>query len=263
VTDPRARAREKFAGPPQWSGFDLLARCATDPPLAIATLLGAVAVDVAAPRICELGFGSGWLLDQIARAQPRAALVGLDQSASYVGHARDTLPRVRVVRGDMEALPFAPASFDVIVTCWTLYFMRDIDAALSGMKRCLRPGGRLVAATVAPDHMLEHEEMCTEAVRAASHAREPDVGARFDLESGAALMHRQFASVELREWTGVLTLPDIESAMQVWRAYTPDGLPADVDARARDEYGRIASEYLRRKGVIRVRRHDGAFVARL
>lgn len=176
-------------------------------------------------RICELGFGSGWLLDEISQTFPDARLFGLDQSASYVRHAGQTFPAARILRGDVEALPFAARSLDVIVTCWTLYFMRDIDAALEGIKRCLRPGGRLVAATVAPDHMHEYEAMVTQAVRSAlSRDRDEDLGARFDTHSGDAYMRRHFPQVELREWRGVLTLPDIETALELWNAYEPDGL---------------------------------------
>ena len=43
--------------------------------------------------------------------------------------------------------------------------------------------------------------------------------------------------------------------------YTPDGLATDIRPLARVEYERLAVERLRRSGVIRVRRHDGAFVA--
>jgi SAM-dependent methyltransferase len=264
VMDPRAMAQRKFETPPPWTGLDLLARCATDPPMAISTLVDAARPDrVGEHRICELGFGEGWLLEELLRAMPDAHLCGLDQSQSYVRRLREKLgDRVRVVRGDMEAPPFADRSFDVMLTCWTLYLMRDIDAALDSMKRCLRPGGRFVAATVAPDHMRDYEDLVDEAVRRAlGHEREPDVGTRFDLETGDAYMRRHFARVELREWQGVLTLPDTDTALQLWTAYRPDGLDSDQEAAALIEYRRLTQELLRRYGEIAVRRHDGAFVA--
>jgi SAM-dependent methyltransferase len=264
MTDPRTAAREKFAGPSAWSGFNLLARCATDPPLAIATLLDAVrpARPDARSRICELGFGEGWLLEEMARAYPDAQLCGLDQAVSRVDLAREALgDAVQLMHGDMEALPFADGAFDVIVTCWTLYFMADIDAALAGMKRCLRPGGRLVAATVAPDHMLEHEEMLSQALRAGlGRDPAPDVSLRFDTNSGAPFMDRAFAAVELRRWRGELTLPDIGTALQLFDAYPPDRLTDEENVLVRDAYRGIAEARLRH-GPIRVRRHDGAFVA--
>ena len=42
MSDPRDVVVRKFTGASEWPGFDLLERCATDPPLAIATLLNAV-----------------------------------------------------------------------------------------------------------------------------------------------------------------------------------------------------------------------------
>jgi SAM-dependent methyltransferase len=262
IDGPRAAARQKFAGSSAWPGFDLLRRRATDPPLAIATLLDAVRPSTAGARICELGFGEGWLLDEVSRAYPEARLFGLDQAVTRIDLARETLgDTVQLMHGDMEALPFATGAFDVIVTCWTLYFMADIDAALAGMKRCLRTGGRLVAATVAPDHMLEHEEMMAGAVYAAlGRERAPDVAARFDTQSGESYMRRAFADVELREWKGELVLPDVETAMQLFAAYGPDGVGDDEATSVRDEYRRLAESRLTH-GQIRVRRHDGAFIA--
>jgi SAM-dependent methyltransferase len=261
--DPREAARRKFAGPRQWSGFDLLARCATDPPLAIATLLDAVRPPRAGAKLCELGFGEGWLLHEIAGVYPEARLYGLDQSASRVAIARASLgDRAQIVRGDMEALPFADGAFDVIVTCWTLYFMADIDAALAGMKRCIRRGGRFVAATVAPDHMIEHEEMLRGAMGAAlGREPEPDIGWRFDLDTGAKHVAQVFDNVDLPvEWSGELLVPDVETALQLFAAYPPDGLTQAELPRVRDAYRGIAEARLR-EGPIRVRRHDGAFIA--
>ena len=74
--------------------------------------------------------------------------------------------RVAIIQGEMERLPFADDSFDAVVTCWTLYFMTDIDATLEEIKRTLRPGGRLVAATVAPDQQIELDRLHQAAVEA-------------------------------------------------------------------------------------------------
>ena len=63
--------------------------------------------------------------------------------------------------------------------------MRDIGGALEEIKRCLQPGGRLVAATDAPGHMAEYDRLAAKALRSAL-GREPeaDVTGRFDLDSG-------------------------------------------------------------------------------
>ena len=182
MEDPRDHALRKFdAGgePPLWTALDVIVRYATDPPVAVATLLDAVRpAAVPGARVCELGFGPGWFLEEMLGAFPEVQLYGLDLSHSAVEGARRQFGgRVEVMLGDMERLPFADGAFDAITTNWTLYFMRDIDAALVEMRRCIKPGGLFVTATVAPDHMLEFDEMVAEAVRRAlGRARDPDIG---------------------------------------------------------------------------------------
>src|SRR5262245_46248220 len=166
--------------------------------------------------------------------------------------------------GDMERLPFADGAFDAITTNWTLYFMRDIDAALAEVRRCIKPGGLFVAATVAPDHMLEFDQMAAEAVRRAlGREREHDIGVRFDTESGAAYMQRTFGDVELREYSGEMVLPDVEKAMVLWPGYGPQLNDPDEDAAARAEFERMVARVIGREGSWRIRRHDGVYVAKI
>jgi SAM-dependent methyltransferase len=269
--DPREAARRKFDSPAAvdpGAPLDVIARCATDPPLAIATLIEALRPAAGHPgaRVCELGFGSGWLLDELLSAFPSARIHGLDMSRQFTADARDRCGgAVSVVRGDMEALPFRDGALDAVVTCWTLYFMRDIDAALEGMRRCLRSGGIFVAATVAPDHMLEFYVLADEAERIAGIEHVPDIGERFDTESGMAPMRRAFGQasgdVELREWRGELVLPDVETAMVLWPGYGPQ-LSGDDAVRATAAFEALVREKIARDGPWRIRRHDGAFVAR-
>jgi SAM-dependent methyltransferase len=263
--DPRALAQQQFGTAEGHAEIlDVIERFATDPPIVIAGLLDAIRPAAAlSARICELGFGTGWLLGEIVAAFPDAQAHGLDLSPAMAGLAHDAANgRARVVLGDMERLPYWDAAFDAIITCWTLYFMRDIDAALSEANRCLKPGGVFVAATVAADNMLEYEEMAAAAVRRAL-GREPgvDVSARFNLDSGAALVCRHFPDAELREWHGEMAIPDIESMMQLWSRYGPFELPPDENAAAAEAFRALAAEHLERDGIVRIRRHSGAFVA--
>ena len=49
------------------------------------------------------------------------------------------------VVGDMLALPFPPASFDLVTTGYGLRNVPDLAAAIDEIARVLRPGGRLLA----------------------------------------------------------------------------------------------------------------------
>jgi SAM-dependent methyltransferase len=264
MPDPRTDAVKKFVEQEPPGGLDVIVRYATDPPLAVQTLITAIREGLPdGGRVVELGFGSGWLLEELLDRLPRARLHALDMAPAFIADAASRFgTRVRLVRGDIERLPFAPASFDVITTNWTLYFMRDLAQALAGMRRCLRPGGRLVAATVAPDHMHEFETLVADCVRAVTgHEPEPDVGVRFNTERGVAPMRNAFDRVELREWGGELRLPDVPSAQALLSGWGPQQLAADERAALRDAFAERVATIIARDGEWRITRHDGAFVA--
>jgi SAM-dependent methyltransferase len=214
-------------------------------------------------RICELGFGTGWLLGRIAGAHPGATLFGLDMSPGMTSRARGSFgEELGLVMGDIEHLPFGEACFDAVVTCWTLYFLRDIEAGLTKIKRSLRRGGRLVVAASAPDHMREYYGLSYEAERAVlGRGRSgPDIGARFDLESGASCMRRHFARVDLHEWHGWMVVADAAPILRIWDAWRPPALAGEEGDRVRAEFLRLADARLARDGEIRISHHGGALV---
>jgi SAM-dependent methyltransferase len=169
---------------------------------------------------------------------------------------------VSVVTGDIERLPFRDDAFDVVITCWTLYFMRDIDGALREIKGCLKRGGRLVAVTNAPDHMAEYEHLAAKALRSAvGREPDPDIAAPFDLETGSPYMRRHFGHAKVLEWRGWMVLPEIEPLLFLWDSWRPDSLTQREAGPARAEFERLGREWLKREGEIRMSRHGGAFVA--
>jgi ubiquinone/menaquinone biosynthesis C-methylase UbiE len=268
TADPKLAAQERFANE-DWGdqGLSLVERCATDPPLVVAGLVKAVRESAhAGSRVIELGFGAGWLLDELKRALPDVDLYGLDMSAGFAGRAhREHGERVRVLMGDMEGLPFQDASFDVVATCWTLYFMRDVDTALAEIKRCLRPGGRLIAATNAPDHEIEVGDLVREAILAALGRDEPDhdISYRFDLETGDAVVRRHFLKVEVRRWPGEMVLSDARDVESLWQKWEPAMMAKEEQLAVRTEFLRLARARLERDGELRIRRRNGAFICDL
>lgn len=83
---------------------------------------------------------------------------GVDLSEPLL-HAAGQRPglRGRIVRGDLRALPFAPASFDAAVNLFTSfgYFLDEAEnrLALAQMARVLRPGGRLLVDVMHAAHL--------------------------------------------------------------------------------------------------------------
>ena len=90
------------------------------------------------------------------------SLSGVDPSEELLERARielkDTGRSANFQSGIAEALPFASASFDTVVTTFTLCSVQNVADALAETKRVLRPGGRLlfVEHGQAPDPSAEN-----------------------------------------------------------------------------------------------------------
>jgi len=91
----------------------------------------------------EVGCGTGALTATVqANCAPRSILA-TDSSAQFVAHARETLtdPHVRFEAADATSLPVDDVTFDIATSALVLNFIPDKIAALTEMRRVLRPGG--------------------------------------------------------------------------------------------------------------------------
>ena len=96
--------------------------------------------------VIEVGVGSGVNLPLFGPAVTR--VVGLDPSPQLLRLASrrsaDAVVPVSLLRGTAEHVPFADGVFDAIVMTWTLCSIPNPIAALTEMRRVLKPGGRLL-----------------------------------------------------------------------------------------------------------------------
>lgn len=106
----------------------------------------------------EIGAGSGRLLMRVGLERP-FRLVALDyavyamravrENAKRAGELRGAGPLpTRAVLGDARTLPFADASFDVVLSGGLLEHFRDPAPVLAEMARILRPGALFYADIV-------------------------------------------------------------------------------------------------------------------
>jgi len=92
--------------------------------------------------------------------------VGLDFSPAMLAEVRRRLPEVELREGDAEALPFADASFDAVVSSFGIHHVERPRRALAEARRVLRPGGRLAFTLWAPPDENPAWRLLVEAVRA-------------------------------------------------------------------------------------------------
>jgi ubiquinone/menaquinone biosynthesis C-methylase UbiE len=99
--------------------------------------------------ILEVGSGPGPGLGYLVTRARR--VVGGDCSEKLTRLARAHYgARVPILRLDGQALPFADASFDVVLLFEALYYLPDQSHLVDEARRVLRPQGRLVIVSVNP-----------------------------------------------------------------------------------------------------------------
>ncbi len=91
-------------------------------------------------RVLDLGCGDGALTERLAATGCR--VVGVDSSPEQVAAARARGLDARVM--DAARLDFE-SEFDAVFSNASLHWVKDADAVIAGVRRALKPGGRLVA----------------------------------------------------------------------------------------------------------------------
>ena len=108
-------------------------------------------------RVLEVGCGRGVALPVLARLLAPRELVGLDVDPALLAVAERRVSgagvAARLVPGDLLALPFPDASFDLVVDFGTCYHVTDPARALAEVARVLAPGGRFVHETPVAQHL--------------------------------------------------------------------------------------------------------------
>jgi ubiquinone/menaquinone biosynthesis C-methylase UbiE len=100
-------------------------------------------------RVLEVACGSGQGLGYVAAVASR--VVGGDITNALLRQARDHYRgSIPLVRFDAHALPFAPASFDIVELHEAIYYMADARAVLTEIRRVLRSGGLLIVSSINP-----------------------------------------------------------------------------------------------------------------
>jgi malonyl-CoA O-methyltransferase len=108
--------------------------------------------------VLDLGCGTGLALDGLARRYRRAHLLALDFAVNMLAKARrrgSWRSRPRAICADIEALPLADDSVDLIFSNAAVQWANDLDALFAELQRVLRPGGLLMFTTFGPDTLME------------------------------------------------------------------------------------------------------------
>ncbi len=107
----------------------------------------ALLVPLAQGRVLEVGIGTGLNMPYYDKIRV-THIVGLDPALQLHPLARERIAQaglnVELVGLSAEKIPLSDASFDTVLSTYTLCSIPDPLAALKEMRRVLKPGGRLL-----------------------------------------------------------------------------------------------------------------------
>ena len=166
--------------------------------------------------LLDVGCGPASITADLAERVAPGRVVALDAAAGALEAARATLrerglsEQVEVTCGDVMALPFEDASFDVVHAHQVLQHLADPVGALAEMRRVTRPGGIVAvrdavysAMTWFPEPAGMEQWRSVYMATARANGGEPDAGSR------------------LLSWARAAGFTDVTASASTWCYATP------------------------------------------
>lgn len=98
--------------------------------------------------VLDAGCGPGYLVEQLVRRGLRVSAMdaaeGMLRQARARAEAASPAHPVEFKQGDIEALPYPDASFELVTSTGVIEYLRDDTRVLVEFRRVLRPGGHLI-----------------------------------------------------------------------------------------------------------------------
>ena len=171
--------------------------------------------------VLDLGCGAGHVT--FAAATAGASVVAYDVSQPMLDVVeqearRRELGRVQTRRGPAEQLPFADATFDLVVTRFSAHHWSDVPAAMREVRRVLKSGGKLVVIDVvaAADPLYDTVLQTVEILRDFSHVRDYGIKEWRDMlnQSGfcVATIDQWKLTMEFNVWIARMRTDELRTA---------------------------------------------------
>jgi SAM-dependent methyltransferase len=181
-------------------------------------------------RVLDVAAGAGGqTLAAARRTGPTGSVVATDISPTILTYAAKVaaeagLTNITTVEADGEALDSLPAeSFDAVISRVGLIYFPDRERALAGMRRALRPGGRMAAVVYSTPERNEFFSIPVSIIRTAAQLPPPDPGQPGPFSLGgpgvleAALTRAGFSDVSVDAVPAPLRLPSAAECVRFER----------------------------------------------
>ena len=172
-------------------------------------------------RILDAGSGTGNAWRGLAARYPGSQIIALDLAPGMLRQARAAIPwHQRMLRrapaalcGDLECLPLAQGSVNLVWSNLALQWVNALPRAFSEIHRVLAPGGLFMFTTFGPD-TLKELRMAQAGIDDHAH-----VSSFIDMHDiGDMLVHAGFADPVIDMETFTLTYSDVKALMRDLKA---------------------------------------------
>lgn len=211
-------------------------------------------------RILELGCGPGRLWVENLDRIPEGWNVTLsDLSEGMLAEAGQNLDSRReqftfeIV--DAQAIPYADGSFDAVIANHMLYHVPDRARAYAEVRRVLKAGGRVYAATNGRDHLRELYELVN---RFGGPSAMWKHRSDFKLENGQSELLEWFPNVRLHSQENALVVTEAGPLV----AYVLSTMAVDtLTGEKLDQFAEYVEREVETRGAIRITKDSGMFEA--
>jgi ubiquinone/menaquinone biosynthesis C-methylase UbiE len=206
--------------------------------------------------VLELGCGTGdmWTgKEEIISRCSRFILS--DFSEGMLDKARETLHNqsgIEYCQIDIQDIPFADQTFDVVIANMMLYHVPDLQKGLREVRRVLKTGGTFYCATYGEHGMMEY--ICS---LFADYQVQNSVNDHFTLQNGEKKLKSVFSDVRRFLYEDSLEVTDVDDMVDYICSLT--GM-TDLRKFPRDEVKSVLEKNLR-NGVLHIPKEYGMFIA--
>ncbi|WP_067515451.1 malonyl-ACP O-methyltransferase BioC [Endozoicomonas ascidiicola] len=166
-------------------------------------------------RVLDLGSGTGIHSVALADRYASALVTGLDLSMGMLQFAQrqhSSCNRVRWCSGDIESLPFASESIDLIFSSLAIQWC-NLERVLDEVSRVLKPGGQFVFSTLSDGSLHELNASWTQAGESGR------VNQFAEFEKQQEIIHRSGMSLNsMSLQTEVVYYPDVITMLRSLKA---------------------------------------------
>jgi SAM-dependent methyltransferase len=214
--------------------------------------------------VLDAGCGHGAYLPYLVqRVAEGGRVVGLDFGAGTLAAARAVGAGATLVRGDVQALPLADDSVDLVVSAHMLYHVPEIRQAMREFRRVLRPGGALA---IIIDGERDSAELGELYLAAGGAERFADITDRFHADNARDYLDGIFDEIADLVEEPELVITEARSLVAAFDSLRSAAEPALRPGLAWGEFleavDRLASETIEREGAFVVREEKHLLVCR-